>query len=219
MLTTLEIIAEVILIAIFFIALYMYRAMFVPTHGKKITPYPNPRKALLVLDLQEGYEGNNPRQPATTPAKGSIFDTVNQLIEWAVASDVEVIYVRQVFSNNFFVRMHGGRRFNTVVVDRRINKINDNDFAKNRTDAFSNRKLEEFLIDCHVNELILTGVDAAYCVLYTALGGINRGYKVTVVSDGVRSRADMQKVKEKYLQKGIAFVSSMELTKGEIGLQ
>lgn len=200
-----------ILFLILFAALFMYRAMFVATRGRKIIPYPNPRKALLVLDLQEGYEGNNPRQPATSPAPGTIFFTVNRIIEWAESKGIEVVYVRQVFSNNFFVRMHGGRRLNRVIVDRRIKKINDNDFAKNRTDAFSNRQLEQFMIDNCVNELIITGVDAAYCVLYTAVGGINRGYKVTVVRDAVRSRDDMATVEIKYRKKGISCISSKEL--------
>jgi nicotinamidase-related amidase len=191
--------------------LMMYRSMFVATRGNKIPRYPNPRKALIVLDLQEGYGGNNPQQPATAPAHGSIFATVNHLIDWATAAGVEVVYVRQVFSNNIFVRMHGGRRVGKIVVDRRINKINDNDFEKNRTDAFSSKSFEQFLIDHQVNELYLTGVDAAYCVYYTALGGRNRGYGVTVVRDAVRSRADMKQIEQRYKKSGIAVTNSCEL--------
>jgi nicotinamidase-related amidase len=129
----------------------------------------------------------------------------------AAETGMEVCYVRQVFSNNLFVRMHGGRRVEKVIVDRRIVKINNNDFAKNRTDAFSNRELEQFLIDHEVNELYLTGVDAAYCVYYTALGALNRGYKVTVVLDAVATRSDMNVLMERYRRKGIGSVTSREL--------
>lgn len=191
--------------------LIMYRSMFVATRGTRIQTYDAPRKALLVLDLQEGYAGTNPRQPATAPAAGSMLDTVNRLIAMAAETGMEVCYVRQVFSNNLFVRMHGGRRVGKVIIDRRIVKINDNDFAKNRTDAFSNRDLERFLIEHQVNELYLTGVDAAYCVFYTALGALNRGYKVTVVLDAVASRSDMNMLIERYKRKGIGIVSSRDL--------
>jgi nicotinamidase-related amidase len=107
--------------------------------------------------------------------------------------------------------MHGGRRVEKVIIDRRIVKINNHDFEKNRTDAFSNGALEQFLIDRQVNELYLTGVDAAYCVYYTALGAKNRGYMVKVVLDAVASRSDMNKIMERYRRRGIATVTSREL--------
>jgi nicotinamidase-related amidase len=191
--------------------LTMYRSMFVATRGKKIQAYPAPRKALFVLDIQEGYGGANPRQPATAPPEGGLLATVNSLIAMAVETDMEVVYVRQVFSNNLFVRLHGGRKVGRVIVDRRITRINDNDFEKNRTDAFSSRDLEQFLVDHQVSELYLTGVDAAYCVFYTALGALNRGYTVTVVLDAVATRSDMSKIMERYKREGIGVVTSREL--------
>jgi nicotinamidase-related amidase len=137
--------------------------------------------------------------------------TVNRLIDKAAGSGMEVVYIRQVFSNNLFVRLHGGRRQGRVVIDRRIKIINGNDFEKNRTDAFSNRQFEQLLIDRNVGELYLVGVDAAYCVYYTALGALNRGYKVTVVKDAVMSRNSMAKVLERFRRKGIAIISSAQL--------
>jgi len=202
-----------ILICAAIAGLVMYRSMFVATTGKKILPYNKPRKALLVLDLQEGYGGTNPRQPATAPAAGGLLDTVNCLIGMAAETGMEVVYIRQVFNNNLFVRMHGGRRVEKVIIDRRIVKINDNDFEKNRTDAFSSRDLERFLVERQVDELYLTGVDAAFCVYYTALGALNRGYKVTVIRDAVASRSDMNTLIERYKRKGIGIITSRELLK------
>jgi nicotinamidase-related amidase len=193
------------------IALFV-RSMFVATKGKKIAPYPDPRKALLVLDLQEGYVGTATRQPVTAPPATGLFATVNRLIDKAAESGMEVAYVRQVFSNNLIVRLHGGRRQGRVIIDRRVKVVNGNDFEKNRTDAFSNRQLEQFLIDRHVNELYLVGVDAAYCVYYTALGALNRGYRVTVVTDAVASRKPMADVLARYRRRGIAVATSAQLT-------
>ena len=210
-LASLYIFLGIILICTAMAGMVMYRSMFVATTGKKILPYDTPHKALLVLDLQEGYGGTNPRQPATAPAAGGLLDTVNRLIVTAAETGMEVVYVRQVFSNNMFVRMHGGRRVEKVIVDRRIVKINTNDFEKSRTDAFSSRDLERFLVEHQVDELYLTGVDAAFCVYYTALGALNRGYKVAVVRDAVASRSDMNTLIERYKRKGIGIVTSCEL--------
>lgn len=189
----------------------MLRSMFMATRGRKIAAYPDPRKALVVLDIQEGYTGTATRQPVTRPPTSGMLFIVNSLIEKATESGMEVAYIRQVFSNNLFVRLHGGRRQGRVIIDRRIKMINDNDFEKNRTDAFSSRQFEQFLIDKHVNELYLVGVDAAYCIYYTALGALNRGYKVAVIADAVMSRKKMADVLERYKRKGIEVVTSEEL--------
>lgn len=191
--------------------LMMLRSMFMATKGRKIDAYPDPKKALVVLDIQEGYVGTTTRQPVTRPPTSGMLFIVNSLIDKAAESGMEVAYIRQVFSNNLFVRLHGGRRQGRVIIDRRIKKINENDFEKNRTDAFSSRQFEQFLIDNHVNELYLVGVDAAYCVYYTALGALNRGYKVTVIKDAVLSRKKMADVLERYRRKGIAVITNEQL--------
>jgi nicotinamidase-related amidase len=189
----------------------MVRSMFIATRGKKISTYLAPRKALVVLDIQEGYSAATLRQPVASLPPNRMISTVNRLIDKAAETGMEVVYIRQVFSNNLFVRLHGGRRQGRVIVDRRIRLINKNDFEKNRTDAFSSKEFEQFLIDNQVNELYLVGVDAAYCVYYTALGALNRGYKVTVVEDAVLSRNSMAKVLERFRRKGIAVVTSGQL--------
>jgi nicotinamidase-related amidase len=192
-------------------ALTMLRSMFVATRGRRIALYQNPRKALVVLDIQEGYSGTATRQPVTAPPATGMLATVNRLIDLAAETGMEVAYIRQVFSNNLFVRLHGGRRTGKVIIDRRIKVINNNNFVKNRTDAFSNRQFEQLLIDRQVNELYLVGVDAAFCVYYTALGALNRGYRVIVVIDAVASRTRMPDILKRYRNKGIEVITSEQL--------
>ena len=189
----------------------LVRSMFTATRGRKIPPYREPRSAVVVLDLQEGYSGTNSRQPVTIPPGTGLISVVNRLIQMAAQSDMEVAYIRQVFGNNLFVRLHGGKKQGKVVIDRRIKIINGNDFEKNRTDAFSNRQFEQLLRDRQVDQIFLVGVDAAFCVYYTALGALNRGYKVTVVTDAVMSRCKMEGVVAKYERKGIGIITSEEL--------
>lgn len=191
------------------LAVAVVRGMFLPTRGKRIGPYPEPKKALLVLDVQEGSNG---------PVRGRSFEamikTINRLVEQFSASGMEVAYVRQVFGNNLIVRLHGGRILAERMeprLDRRLLVANDNDFCKNRTDAFANKRLEQFLIDRQVDEVCLVGVDAAFCVYYTARGALNRGYRVTVVKDAVLSRRPLAGIFERYAAWGIPVATAAEL--------
>ncbi|HEY5975777.1 MAG TPA: isochorismatase family protein, partial [Geobacteraceae bacterium] len=140
--------------------------------------------------------------------------TINDLIEQFARTGSEVAYVRQVFDSDFIVRLHGGRRLSGRMeprLDRRLLLVNQNDFKKNRTDAFANKQMEQLLIDRQVDELYLVGVDGAFCVYYTALGAQNRGYKVTVVKDAILSRQKLVDVLARFDRRGIAVTTSSEL--------
>ncbi|HIJ80426.1 MAG TPA: cysteine hydrolase [Desulfuromonadales bacterium] len=215
MLTSVVTVLVVLVIISALIGLYIARSMFLPTRGRRIASYPAPKKALLVLDIQEsGNAGTGSAHPFPTGTRlGAMIEVVNRLIERFDKTGMEVVYVRQVFSNNLISRMHGGRIIAGRMeprICRWVNVINDNDFAKNRTDAFSNRQLEQYLIDHQVNELYLVGLDAAICVYYTALGALNRGYRVTVVTDGVLTGRNMATVLERYQKRGITVMCSAE---------
>lgn len=62
-----------------------------------------------------------------------------------------------------------------------------------------------------MDELYLVGVDATYCVYNTALGALQRGYRVTMVSDAVRSRKALPGVLERFWRKDTAITTSDEL--------
>lgn len=193
--------------------LYILRSMFIPTRGARIRRYPQPKKALLVLDIQESGSASSTPFPLHTPL-GKMILTVNRLIECFNSTDQKIVYVRQVFRSSLITRLHGGRILPGRMEPRLcrwLKIVNSNDFAKNRTDAFSSRQLGQFLIDNQVNDLYLVGLDAAFCVLYTALGALNRGYRVTVVSDGVMTGRDMTQLLSRYHAKGIAVINSTDL--------
>lgn len=188
--------------------------LYTPTEGKQIGTYANPRKALFVIDVQEDYAGLKGKQPPLFKGAEGQIATINRLIDHAVGSGVTVVYIRQIFDNNVITRIFPGRTIEGLPgteLDARIKMVNQNDFTKKISDAFSNPRLEEFLIDNQVDELYLTGLDAAYCVYYTALGASNRGYKVSVVKDAVMTRKEMGDVLKRYVKDGIALTSSREL--------
>lgn len=195
--------------------LYLLKSMFLATRGRNIAGYDKPQRALLVLDIQESgsRRGQVLQMPTGTPF-GRMLETVNRMIELFEASGQEIAYVRQVFANCFLQRLHGGRIVAgqlQPVICRWVKVVNNNDFAKNRTDAFSNKELEQFLIAHQVSDLYLVGLDAAYCVYYTARGARNRGYRVTVISDAVMSGKPLAPVLDKYRRAGIAVQSSEQV--------
>lgn len=207
---------SVLLALILLGGLYMLRSMFLPTRGKKIGPYTHPTSALLVLDIQESSStSKTPLAPLPTATPlGQMIESVNRLIECFAGTGREVAYVRQVFTCNLVTRIHGGRILTGRLeprICRWIKVVNSNDFIKNRTDAFSNRQLEQFLIERQVAELYLVGLDAAFCVYYTALGALQRGYRVTVVTDAVMTGRNWQRVLERYQRKGINVMATSEI--------
>lgn len=188
-----------------------YRKMYTPTTGPKIGVYAAPAKALLVIDVQEDYTGvGGKKEPLLENVDGQIA-AINKLIEKAAASGTQVVYIRHLFDNNFITRTLVDRTiegFPGTEVDRRVKVINKNDFTKKISDAFSNPQLSEFLTAHQVNELYLTGLDGVYCVHKTALGGMNRDYKVAVVTDAVMSREKMEDVLKLYAKDGVATITS-----------
>jgi nicotinamidase/pyrazinamidase len=190
------------------------KRIYTPTKGNQIVTYANPRKALLVIDVQEDYTGLRSKQPPLFKGVEREIATINKLIDRASQAGIEVAYIRQVFDNNFITRFLVRRTIDGLPgteVDPRVKIINQNDFTKKISDAFSNPRLEEFLINNQVDEIYLVGLDAAYCVYYTALGARNRGYKVTVVRDAIMSRKNMNDVLKSYEKDGIGLTSSKEL--------
>jgi nicotinamidase-related amidase len=188
----------------------MFRAMYLPTRGRPIRP--SPRRALLVVDLQEAHAPTAGRRPARNLPSTGLFGAVNRLVAWAQVEGIEVGYVTQRFGAGWLVRLHGGRRAGPVVVDRRVLQLGGPVFEKNRTDAFSSGPLEAWLEAHEVGGVILAGVDAAFCVTMTARGALQRGYRVTVVEDAVASRRPLGPVLAKLMRRGVTVVRSGALT-------
>ncbi len=209
-LISLAAVAAIITIAVLFAA----KKMYAPTQGRIISKYTNPQKALLVIDVQEDYTGLKGKQPVLFKNVGEQIAAINKLIDYASDSGMKVAYIRQIFDDNFIFRLLIGRTIEGqqgAEIDARIKVINQNDFTKKISDAFSNPRLDEFLIKNQVDEIYLVGLDAAYCVYYTALGAINRGYKVTVVKDAVMTRKNMSDTLKRYENDGISVTSSKEI--------
>ena len=63
-------------------------------------------------------------------------------------------------------------------------------FHESRPPLFSNPELDAYLRAQQVSHLLVVGLDGAYCVNATTQGALNRGYKVTLYSDGIATESD-----------------------------
>jgi nicotinamidase/pyrazinamidase len=202
-------------VLIFFAALMAaFRKIYTPTKGKPIIKYTAPKRALLVIDVQEDYTGLRGKQPVPFRDVDKQIAAINRLIENSSQSGLNVICIRQIFANNPLTRLLIGRAIEGMAgteLDARIKVINQNNFTKRISDAFSNPEFEEFLISNQIDELYLAGLDAAYCVYATAMGAANRGYKVRVITDAVMSRKKMEDVMARCEKNGITAVSSNDI--------
>ncbi|MDX2430071.1 MAG: isochorismatase family cysteine hydrolase, partial [Bacteroides sp.] len=70
-------------------------------------------------------------------------------------------------------------------LDHRLLVVSDLLVAKRRSDSFNKTNLDQILTDRQIEKLVIVGLDAEKCVLSSIEAALNRGYKVTVIADGV----------------------------------
>lgn len=181
--------------------------------------YLNPKKALLVIDVQEDYTGTTAKAPFPYRDSEKFITTVNNIIEKASKKNIITIYIRQEFDGIF------GRTLSRIIghgtaikgkpgseFDKRINITSNHCFSKSMPDAFSNPKLEAFFTEQQINELYLIGLDAAGCVYFTAKGALKLGYNVSIIKDGILLLAENKwdNLLKKFKRDGINLISSSE---------
>ena len=190
-----------------------------PTHGERIAYYDQPQKALLVIDIQEDFTGATAKPPFPYKDSEKLIETVNTIIEAADRKNVLIVYIRQEL-NDFWGKLLSKLLAGGVAlkgnpgteIDQRISILSDHIFPKGKSDAFSNAKLEQFLLEHQVNELYLVGLDADGCVHVTAQGALNRGYSVNIITDAIVLQAEKkwEKLLQRYQEEGIRLTSSRE---------
>jgi nicotinamidase-related amidase len=164
------------------------------TKGSAIATYKNPRTALLVLDMQEDFLGENARLPIAKEQIPAITAVINSLIDEFEREGRPIIYMKSEFPK----RALGNRIRHHAAIEgspgtRIFGKIRISGsaiFSKKEPDAFSNHEFEQYLVANQVDELVVTGVYADQCVLYTTLAALNRRYHVKFVRNGVGSSSE-----------------------------
>lgn len=197
----------------FFLRIYVFSK---PTTGERIGEYENPKSALLVIDIQEDFTGKTAKPPFPYKDSDKFISEINNITNTAVKKNIDIVYIKQVFSNNLFdYPVSKGRVIKGTTgseIDSRVNIVSSDIFTKWKSDAFSNNDLEVFLTERQINQLYIVGLDARGCVYKTSIGAINRNYKVTVIKDAVVT-LDMSKLEDvlsKYKRDGIEVINVSE---------
>ena len=187
------------------------------SEGSPITSYANPKKALLVVDVQEGSCGKYSNN--AYPDADQVITKINEIITQAQAQSMDVIYIKQEDKKGLLNYIIFGGKMTEGTdgthLDSRLNVINDTAFVKNKQDSFTNTMFEEYLIKNEINELYIVGLDAYACIYKTALGGLNRGYNINIISDAIMTQSPdgVEGIVETYLKDGINVIKSQEFKK------
>ncbi len=178
----------IVLLSVVFALLY---ANTRPTTGPRIDAYAAPQTALIVIDIQEDYTG--PEAKKRYRDGDRIIAASNALLEQARQKGMPVVYIENVIDNPLIRFLAGGVNAPGApgtATDRRILKVpGAKSFTKSRADAFVNPGLDAFLRQNRINKVLITGLDAAYCVNATTRGALNRGYKVTLFPEGIATES------------------------------
>jgi nicotinamidase-related amidase len=87
--------------------------------------------------------------------------------------------------------------------------------TKDSNGGFTNTNLDEILKNKGVEEIVLMGINASGCVQDTAIGALNRGYKIVtsgdVIASATKRDSDLATSKKWYSQKGLFFENADEL--------
>lgn len=180
---------SVLLLTLVLFALFYWSMR--PTTGAKIKEYPSPRAALLIIDIQEDFTG--PLAKKSYKDGDRIVRVSNALLAQAQAKGTTVVFIKNVIDNPVVSVFAGGINVPGspgTEMDRRLIKVPmAMTFTKSRPDGFSNPELDAYLREKQVDQVLITGLDGAYCVNATARGALNRGYKVTLFQDGIATES------------------------------
>ena len=183
--------------------------LMAPTEGEAISTYAEPKSALLVIDVQ-----NDTLSMPQFKNKDTTIEYLNAAIAQAESQGMEIIYIRQEYSNpvdfplSFGMYQKGSKG---AALSSDITMASDVIFPKFRSDAFSNKDFESYLVEHQIDTLYLTGAESTACVYKTALGGVNRNYRVIALKDSIfcMNEKAFPKILQQYQKKGIEIQTSL----------
>jgi len=168
--------------------------------GQPVARYESPSKALLVIDIQRGITDKESTYGLDPAQRDEMLKNNNRIFESKKAVGLQVIYIRQVFADDFMVKLFTAGKMQKgstgAQISRELKVVSKNIFTKHISDAFSNPKLDAFLIANKVSHLYITGLDAEACVDKTVKAALNRKYKVTVIKDAIAGKSDERRDKK-----------------------
>lgn len=169
------------------------------------------KKALMVIDMQNDYLYEK-RKERFSYNTNQLTACVNDIIHKYKYENCDVIYIRHIIQNLptnrlLFGYSIAGTEGAELYGDLDIGS--DYCFDKLLGDAFSNKKLREFIHNNGYDVIHLCGIDECGCVASTALGAVKRGIKAEIIRKGTATvfpEKKVDKVRQKLNKAGIKFI-------------
>lgn len=129
-------------------------------------------KALIVLDVQKGFVKNG--------KFNSELEKISALMDKFKEEEASVIATQHIDNHpdSIIYKDSEGAELVSFVNDK-----SDRVVKKHSPDTLSNMEIQELLTEKQIDHLVITGFNAEYCCLFTAITGADRGYKVTYIED------------------------------------
>lgn len=140
-------------------------------------------KALVVIDIQNDI----------TKHYKDIIDGINAAIDWAVAQQMEVVYIKHNNITAATRTFKPGTKGEELVPEMKV--VSENIFTKTKSNALTSETFSSYIAEMGINEFFIAGADATACVKSTCFNMTKAGYTVHVISDCVTSY-DLKKIDE-----------------------
>jgi len=155
------------------------------------------KKALVIIDIQNDITKNYK----------DIIEHINSAVDWAVAHDIHVVYIRHENLSAGTRTFKPNTRGAELAPDLKI--ASEHVFTKSKGNALTSAEFAAFIAAHDISEFYLAGADAIACVKSTCYNLLKAEYTVTVISDCVTSY-DKRKIDgmlEYYESKGSAIIT------------
>ena len=140
-------------------------------------------KALVVIDIQNDI----------TKHYRDIIGNINAAIDWAVAVDMHVVYIKHNNITAATRTFKPGTKGEELVPEMKV--VSDNIFVKTKSNALTSEAFSAFIAANGINEFYVAGADAMACVKSTCFNMAKAGFTVHVLSDCITSY-DLKKLPE-----------------------
>lgn len=158
-------------------------------------------KALVIIDIQKDITKNYK----------DIIDNINKAIDWAVDSDIHVVYIRHenlsAGTRTFKPNTPGAE----LASDLKI--VSKNIFTKYKGNALSSEAFADFINKNEISDFYITGADAVACVKSTCYNLRKANYDVNVLADCITSydKRKLDEMLQYYESKGSKIIGLNDL--------
>ncbi|WP_319756536.1 isochorismatase family cysteine hydrolase [uncultured Sphaerochaeta sp.] len=159
------------------------------------------KKALVVIDIQNDITKNYKQ----------VIGNINKAIDWAVKTNIHVVYIRHENLSDGTRTFKKGTRGAELAPDLDI--VSENVFTKFKGNALTSEAFSNFITTSEIKDFYIAGADAVACVKSTCYNLRKAQYEVKVLSDCITSY-DTRKIDEMlqyYESKGCAVTSLHDL--------